>query len=365
MHFVAEELRRRGVAGPAPARAGTTTTGSARCPSASTRRGASTSAGRSRRCPTPRAATTRGPSTSRQPLHDALHAMGVDMEEVSQTERYEAGHYRDAVLHGGRRARRDRGGAGAAPHQGRDPEPENEQEAAALADSVARRRRAARHRRPGPVPVQALLPRLRPRHRRPSRRTTTRRPSSPTPATSTATPASPTCHPDFEGKLVWKVDWPMRWAFEHVDFEPAGIDHATPGSSFTVGHELVETIFGMPRPAWFGYGFVGFAGVQKMSSSAGGAPTAEDALRDPRGADPALALRAPQPAAGLQHRLRRRGRAAVRRVGRARPQGRRPRPARRAGARLRAGRPRPSTAGRAADARRSSCRSGCCRRSPT
>ena len=78
---------------------------------------------------------------------------------------------------------------------------------------------------------------------------------------------------------MWKVDWPMRWAFEHVDFEPAGMDHATPGSSFTVGHELVETIFGMPRPAWFGYGFVGFAGVQKMSSSAGGAPTAEDALR--------------------------------------------------------------------------------------
>ena len=82
-----------------------------------------------------------------------------------------------------------------------------------------------------------------------------------------------------EGKLVWKVDWPMRWAFEHVDFEPAGMDHATPGSSFTVGHELVEKVFGMERPAWFGYGFVGFAGVQKMSSSAGGAPTAEDALR--------------------------------------------------------------------------------------
>jgi lysyl-tRNA synthetase, class I len=57
------------------------------------------------------------------------------------------------------------------------------------------------------------------------------------------------------------------------------MDHATPGSSFTVGHELVERIFGMPRPAWFGYGFVGFAGMQKMSSSAGGAPTAADALR--------------------------------------------------------------------------------------
>src|SRR5919112_2653170 len=35
----------------------------------------------------------------------------------------------------------------------------------------------------------------------------------------------------------------------------------------------------MPRPAWFGYGFVGFAGMQKMSSSAGGVPTAADALK--------------------------------------------------------------------------------------
>jgi len=57
------------------------------------------------------------------------------------------------------------------------------------------------------------------------------------------------------------------------------MDHATPGSSFTVGHELVESVWDYPRPAWFGYGFVGFAGVQKMSSSAGGAPTAQDALR--------------------------------------------------------------------------------------
>jgi len=57
------------------------------------------------------------------------------------------------------------------------------------------------------------------------------------------------------------------------------MDHATPGSSFTVGHDLVASIFGMPRPAWFGYGFVGFAGMQKMSSSRGGVPTAADALK--------------------------------------------------------------------------------------
>ncbi len=45
---------------------------------------------------------------------------------------------------------------------------------------------------------------------------------------------------DNEGKLVWKVDWPMRWAFEGVDFEPGGVDHASPGSSYTVGKELVK-----------------------------------------------------------------------------------------------------------------------------
>ena len=31
------------------------------------------------------------------------------------------------------------------------------------------------------------------------------------------------------GKLVWKVDWPMRWAYEGVVFEPSGVDHQSPG----------------------------------------------------------------------------------------------------------------------------------------
>lgn len=30
------------------------------------------------------------------------------------------------------------------------------------------------------------------------------------------------------GKLVWKVDWPMRWAYEGVIFEPSGVDHHSP-----------------------------------------------------------------------------------------------------------------------------------------
>ena len=79
------------------------------------------------------------------------------------------------------------------------------------------------------------------------------------------------------GKLAWKVDWPMRWAYERVTFEPAGVDHSSPGSSFTVGAELVS-LFGGEMPLHFGYSFVGTAGSAKMSGSAGGAPTPADAL---------------------------------------------------------------------------------------
>jgi lysyl-tRNA synthetase class 1 len=84
---------------------------------------------------------------------------------------------------------------------------------------------------------------------------------------------------DTDGKLVWKVDWPMRWAYESVNFEPAGRDHMTPGSSYTVGTEIVSSVFDWRAPARVIYAFVGFAGVQKMSSSAGGVPTATDALQ--------------------------------------------------------------------------------------
>ncbi len=199
------------------------------------------------------------------PLRDALHAMGVDMDEVSQTERYRAGHYRDPVL----TAVRERDAIETVLERYRtkavELESADDDEGSGSGDL-------------------ARFP-YKPYCRDCGRDTVTL-----TSYDDETTDLTYTCDTtgyqgvtnltsDFEGKLVWKVDWPMRWAFEHVDFEPAGMDHATPGSSFTVGHELVERVYGMPRPAWFGYGFVGFAGVQKMSSSAGGAPTAEDALR--------------------------------------------------------------------------------------
>ncbi|MFJ1585278.1 lysine--tRNA ligase [Streptomyces sp. NPDC088197] len=81
------------------------------------------------------------------------------------------------------------------------------------------------------------------------------------------------------GKLVWKVDWPMRWAYEGVIFEPSGVDHSSPGSSFQVGGQIVGPIFGGKQPIGPMYAFVGISGMAKMSSSKGGVPVPADALR--------------------------------------------------------------------------------------
>ncbi len=203
--------------------------------------------------------------------------MGVDMDEVSQTERYTSGVYRDQVLLAVQH--RQEIEAVLARHRTKKtaPEPTSDQEAEALADSVVEDEEVDGATELERFPFKPFC------------RTCQRDTTTVTAYDEGTTDLAYTCDRGHshttnlgtqdEGKLAWKVDWPMRWAFEHVDFEPAGMDHATPGSSFTVGHELVEKVFGMPRPAWFGYGFVGFAGVQKMSCSAGGAPTAADALR--------------------------------------------------------------------------------------
>ncbi|MEU1378119.1 lysine--tRNA ligase [Streptomyces triculaminicus] len=81
------------------------------------------------------------------------------------------------------------------------------------------------------------------------------------------------------GKLVWKVDWPMRWAYEGVIFEPSGVDHSSPGSSFVVGGQIVRKVFGGDQPIGPMYAFVGISGMAKMSSSKGGVPTPGDALK--------------------------------------------------------------------------------------
>jgi lysyl-tRNA synthetase class 1 len=80
------------------------------------------------------------------------------------------------------------------------------------------------------------------------------------------------------GKLVWKVDWPMRWAYEGVVFEPSGVDHQSPGSSFVVGGQIIREVFGAEPPIGPMYAFVGISGMAKMSSSKGAVPIPLDAL---------------------------------------------------------------------------------------
>lgn len=75
---------------------------------------------------------------------------------------------------------------------------------------------------------------------------------------------------DFNCKLAWKVDWPMRWLYEKVDFEPGGKDHASINGSYDTSKEISKEIFGYEPPIFQGYEFIGIRGTTgKMSGSSG------------------------------------------------------------------------------------------------
>lgn len=71
-------------------------------------------------------------------------------------------------------------------------------------------------------------------------------------------------------KLLWRIDWPMRWAEEGVDFEPAGKDHHSEGGSFDTAKEIVRKVYGGEPPVTFQYDFIRIKGRGgKISSSSG------------------------------------------------------------------------------------------------
>ncbi len=75
---------------------------------------------------------------------------------------------------------------------------------------------------------------------------------------------------DFNCKLAWKIDWPMRWMAEGVDFEPGGKDHASPTGSYQTSRIIAKEIFGYEAPLFQGYEFIGIKGTTgKMSGSSG------------------------------------------------------------------------------------------------
>lgn len=75
---------------------------------------------------------------------------------------------------------------------------------------------------------------------------------------------------DYNCKLAWKIDWPMRWKYEQVDFEPGGKDHSSPGGSYDTSRVIAKKIFDYEAPIFQGYEFIGIKGTTgKMSGSTG------------------------------------------------------------------------------------------------
>lgn len=194
----------------------------------------------------------------KEPFRAALAELGVEVVEISQTEKYASGTYRDRIVH----AMRER----------------------SRIDQILGRYRTAQAEEEEDTPPAGEYFPYKPYCAECGRDST-----RVTGFAEVSARIDYTCacgHSEAfslnevnRGKLVWKVDWPMRWAYEGVDFEAGGVDHSSPGSSFTVGSQLVRDVFDGRPPSYLGYAFVGTSGAAKMSGSVGGAPTPGDALR--------------------------------------------------------------------------------------
>ncbi|WP_328318967.1 lysine--tRNA ligase [Streptomyces sp. NBC_00388] len=222
---------------------------------------------------------------------DALAELGVEYDPISQTEQYLAGTYREQILHAMRhrgdidaildryRTKKDpakQGPAGGKQKQGQKPLDEAEIEAAEGS--------GAADEDDGSSGDTGYYP------YKPYCGACEKDLTTVTSYDDATTELAYTCNncghtetvrlSEFNrGKLVWKVDWPMRWAYEGVVFEPSGVDHSSPGSSFVVGGQIVREIFDGVQPIGPMYAFVGISGMAKMSSSKGGVPTPSDALK--------------------------------------------------------------------------------------
>ncbi|SBU91470.1 lysyl-tRNA synthetase, class I [Streptomyces sp. AmelKG-A3] len=223
-------------------------------------------------------------------MTNALDELGVEYDGISQTEQYTAGAYREQILHAMRhradidavldRYRTKKDGAAGAKGGGKKPQQKKVDEA----ELEAAEGSGAASEDDGSSNAAGYFP------YRPYCGNCEKDLTVVTSYDDATTELNYTCSAcDFaetvrlnefnRGKLVWKVDWPMRWAYEGVIFEPSGVDHSSPGSSFVVGGQIVREVFDGVQPIGPMYAFVGISGMAKMSSSKGGVPTPADALK--------------------------------------------------------------------------------------
>ncbi len=80
-------------------------------------------------------------------------------------------------------------------------------------------------------------------------------------------------------KLLWRIDWPMRWKYEDVDFEPAGKEHHSAGGSFDTARTIAQQVYHQQPPVTFKYDFISIKGSGgKISSSSGEVVSVRDVL---------------------------------------------------------------------------------------
>ncbi|MBW6451989.1 MAG: lysine--tRNA ligase [DPANN group archaeon] len=80
-------------------------------------------------------------------------------------------------------------------------------------------------------------------------------------------------------KPPWRIDWPMRWDFENVDFEPGGKEHSSAGGSRDTAKVVVKHIFQKEPPIYKMYDFIILKGVGgKMAGSTGNVISVTDVL---------------------------------------------------------------------------------------
>ena len=79
-------------------------------------------------------------------------------------------------------------------------------------------------------------------------------------------------------KLPWRLDWPMRWNYEKVDFEPGGKDHSTPGGSYDTGKQIIKAIWNRDAPTYQLYEWISIKGGGQFSSSEGVITTPKEVL---------------------------------------------------------------------------------------
>lgn len=80
--------------------------------------------------------------------------------------------------------------------------------------------------------------------------------------------------------MNFNVEWPMRWNYESVDFEPCGKGHSENLGALNISKEVNEKIYNQKNPVFLNYQFLNIKGSQgRMSKDSKDIITISDVLK--------------------------------------------------------------------------------------